>query len=335
MPYVRRSSMRRPAGARRAPARRTYRKKAPALTVKKRVPLARRSTVLANKRAIRSLSMRMYGCMQASLVHNDEALVVDDLHPLCFDLTDATQTTESPPQTGGAIYQYDGSTVPPAVQEVSHWDTPSNTNSNPFIQAWAHDRPDSGKYMLQSVSCVIGIEGRPSLSNCRIRIQVFRQKGYALPGNIPNTVVGESYRMPSALQHMNHMCDTTAAPNLLPKKYFTTVLDKWIVISSAPANVAGSGRHPTTLNKKYFRFKIRKPQLIKQKATFPNVQGPPQPDTPVPEPVGGYFGPLNRSLGSQLWCMVSSDDQNNGLHPGNVAITLSKYSEYRDPVGAY
>lgn len=315
----------------------SYRKKAPAITVKKRVPLARKRTVTRNTRAIKSLSMKMYGSLQCSLVKNDQVLTVNDLHPLLFDLTDATQKTIAPPQLGAGVYQLDSSLTPPAIAIVSNFETPSNVSSNPFIARWAADRPGSGKYMLMSTTCCISIEGRPSVTNTRVRIQVFRSKAWPLVSAPPLTppTPDQDQRLPDALIHLNHMCDTTASPNLLPRKYFTTVIDKWVVLNSAPANVVGNGRHPTTLNKKYFRFKIRKPQLVKQAITFPSIQGPDTPTAPVTEPDGGFYGPFQRSYGSHLWCMVSSDDQDNALHPGSVSIGISKYHEYRDPVGAY
>lgn len=336
MAYARRyrRNTRRPT---RRPHRRRARSMAPKVTVRKRVTLAKKSTVMRNKRAIRSLAMRMYGSLQCSLVRNDQVLTVDDLHPLLFDLTDATQKTIAPPQLGAGVYQLDSSLTPPAIAIVSNFETPSNVASNPFVARWAADRPGTGKYLLKSTTCCISIEGRPSVTNTRVRIQVFRSKAWPLvsaPPIVPPTP-DQDQRLPDALIHLNHMCDVTAKPNLLPRKYFTTLIDKWVVLNSAPANVVGVGRHPTTLNKKYYRFKIRKPQVIKQAITFPSIQGPDTPTTPVSEPDGGFYGPFNRSYGSHLWVMVSSDDQANALHPGSVSIGISKYHEYRDPVGAY
>lgn len=337
MPYGKsyRRSTRRPY---RRPARRPARQKGPALTVKKRIPLARKSTAMANKRAIRSLSMRMYGSLQCSLVKNVEVLKCDTLHPLLFDLSDATQVTLNPPAQGGRIWQR---LFTPAgtVSMVSAFQTPPTVATNPFINRWANDRPGSGKYLLEHSTVCIELEGRPNLTNTRVRIQVFRAKGSALVPNVA-TAPTDSLILPEAMIHFKHMADVSANPNLLPRKYFTTVYDKWVVISSAPANTPlspGPGtvsKHPTTLNKKYVRFSIKRKQLVKQSISYPVVQDV-SPATPVPELPGGFYGPKNRSISQPLWCLISCDDSEDANHPGTLSVGISKYQRFRDPVGAY
>lgn len=313
-------------------------KKGPAITVKRRVPLAKKRSVVRNTRAIKSLSMRLYGSLQCSLVKNSEVLKCDNLHPLLFDLSDATQITTNPPAQGGAIWQR---LFTPAgtVSPVSRWQTPPTVAPNPFINRWANDRPGSGKYLLESSMLVCELEGRPNLTNTRVRIQVFRAKASALVPNVA-TAPTDSLILPEAMIHFKHMAEPTAAPNLLPSKYFRTIYDKWVVISSAPANTPlapGPGtvaKHPTTLNKKYVRIAVRRKQLVKQSITYPVIQDV-TPPTPVPELPGGFYGPKNRSISSPCWVLISTDDSEDANHPGSLSVSLSKYQKFRDPTGAY
>lgn len=321
---------------RRPNIRRTYRKKTPAITVKKRVPLARKRTVMANTRAIKSLSKRMYGSIQCSLVKNVENLRVDQTHPILWDISDATCVTITPAQQGGGIYQRQF-VAPNDVAIVSHFQSPPNLASNPFTKKWQIDRPGSGKYLLEHVNMVICLEGRPNLGNKRVRFQVFTAKGSALVPN-PASAPSDSLVLPDALEYLNHLADFSASPNLLPAKYFRTLYDRTVVINSAPANTPITGgtqaTHPTTLNKRYIRFSYRRPRLITQSTTYPVVQSLAN-ATPVTELTGGWYGPLNRSLNSPVWAIISCDDTDSALNPGSLSVTISKYSKWRDPTGAY
>ncbi len=328
MPYVRRSSMRSSARPRRPMPRRPYRKKGPSVTVKRRVPIARKRSVLANKRAIRSLSMRMYGSIQKCCVTSNRILVPTAAKPLLMEMSDFTRVTAPPEYEhnahGGYIYSLDAAG---ALTTVANWEIPplANVSTNPYMQ-FNSDIVDGGKYLALSNYVTFEVEGRPHVSNVRVRFQVFTQNMRA----VYNTDAASSdFALPESLIHMKNLA-SFASGNFLPKKFFRCTFDKTLFINSS--SVAVAGQHGTTANKKYITvpYHPRGGKLVRQRITAPvnNTGG-----TTLPEPARGYFGPDVRSPGELQWLLISTDDTE--IDTDSISITVRSLRKWRDAQGAY
>ena len=308
-------------------------KTAPSVVVKKRVKLAKKSTVMRVQRGLRQLRMSQFGSVQRNVCILNEVLTPVALRPILFAVDDFTRETVGPPTTaGGAAYQrLDPTPVPPAdpVGAVAHWHTTPGAASDPFHQGYQDDIPNGGKYLAQYCRLTFELQGRPTLSNTRIRIQVFKQKMNAIysaaagqPGNM---------LLPDALIYLKHQA-SFASGHYLPGKFFHKMYDKTVIISSAPANITGVARHPTTMNKKYcsYTWRPRNGKCITQKYTNPNVQ-----NSTESEVAQGNFGPLQRNPGDIVWCLVSTDDDSSALNPGALSVLVKRLAVWRDPIGSY
>jgi len=279
---------------------------------------------------IRSLKTKMEGAIQCNLVQwrrND--LRPSNLHPLLFTLDDFTNLRPTSPTFGGAVYQTNALTG--NVDIVTNWELSPQTLGNPYLEKWQEDDPGGGKYRMLSNRIVLEVEGTPSLSNTRVRVQVFSLKADAFQ---LATSTANIMSMPDGLIHLKHMCDYSEQSNFLPGKFFKKYLDKQIVINSEPAST--SGTHPTTLNKKYISFKIapKGGKLVTQGITYPPVQGV-QPDPALVEPSGGWYGPLNRQVGQVLYCLVSTDYPYENGQVSKVSVKCSSFRKWRDLSGSY
>jgi hypothetical protein len=325
-----RFSKRSSARSARRPARRSYRKKGPAVTVTKRVPIARKRTVMRNTRAIARLRTQMAGSVQANLVswtENDQR--VNNEHPILFELDNFTIQRTTPFISDGAAVWQQGSTTP-GIDEVSHYKLADNTTSNPFAFRWSEDDVGGGRYTMLMSKTVLRFEGAEPLNNVRIRIQVFSQKSQKhIPALTPLTT-----SMPDALVHLKNMCDFTAKPNLLPTKYFKVYHDKTIFINS---DKSGDTKG-TTKNVFYHTITIKPKggKRVTQGITYPPIQDV-RPD-PATAPAGGWYGPLNRPSNQPLFCLISSDyvfDVTDVPIQGPVKVSCSQYRKWRDISGAY
>lgn len=319
--------MRRPPYRRRRFARRTYRKKGPAVTVKRRVPLARKRTVSKLMRSVRSLRMTQYGSIQKCCVVSDEILTPTNLKPLLMDLSDFTRVTEAPEYDaahGGWIYTLDNAGD---LLEFAKWKVPplANVDTNPFM-GFNNDIVDGGKYLAMSNYVTLQVEGRPNVSNVRVRFQVFQQNMNAIY-NTDSTAT--DFALPESLIHMKNLATFTSGV-FLPKKFFRVMYDKTIVLNSS--SVADEGQHGTTLNKKYVTipWRPRGGKLVRQKFTAPinNVNS-----ATLPEPDRGYFGPDVRNPGELVWLLISTDDTT--LSTNAIQITAKSLRCWRDAQGSY
>ncbi len=257
---------------------------------KKKTPRAQSRYVAkqtnTNTRAIERLRMQSYGSIQRNFVHFADVVTVRDTRPILFDLMNFTKE-ESPTQLGGLVYQQDASA---AVAAVTHFKTPPTLAGNPFHAGYNSDSVGGGRYLAIKATTVINIYGRPNLSDCRVRVQVFSVKA----GNtIPNlsTLPQDNMVLPAALGNLQYMASPVQG-NYLPSNRFKTYVDKWIYLNSSKTNASVKG---TTANSTYCRFTIapKGGKLCMQQFTSPNVQGDPTADQD--------FGPLNVGISEPLW----------------------------------
>lgn len=308
-----------------------------AVRVPKRKNTARtgaRSRALAintNRAMIRSLRNQMHGAIQCNLCEwTAPILRIYDKYPILFSLDDFTHRETTPVAVnGGAVYQVNF--VSGNLTQVSNWTIATGTAGNPYLERWQLDNPGGGKYQMLMNKVMLEVEGRPALSNCRIRVQVFACKSKAF---IPTSTASQIQTLPDGLQHLNYMANFSANPNLLPRKYFKTYMDKTIIVNSEPAGT--SGTHPTTLNKKYIPITIapKGGKTVTQAITFPPVQDV-VPNPAPGEPSGGWYGPANRGSGEILWCLVSTDEPFDPNEPSPVNLRCSSYRKWRDISGSY
>jgi len=334
MPYARRTTYRKRSYYRRRSTKSTYRKKGPAVTVKKRVKIARKSTVMRNRSMITSLRNQMRGPIQ----HNFCELTTPVLRftartPLLFCMDDFTHREALPvPVNGCPVYQTDP--VSGNVNQVSYWKLVDNTQLNPYLERWQGDNCAGGAYHAISNKCLLEFTSRIGLNNVRIRIQMFYMKQRRL---IRTTSAASLMGMPDGLPHLTDLANFTANPNVLPKQFFTVVHDKTIMINSMPAS--SSGVHPTTSNKRFVpvTFAPKGGRRISQAVTFPPVQDV-VPSPNLGEPTGGWYGVNNRSnIGGMCWLLLSCDIPYDPT-PGAISpleCSISSYRRFRDPVGSY
>lgn len=335
MPYARRTYTRRKSAYRRSTKpRSSIRKKGPAVTVKKRVRIARKSTVMRNRRAITRIRNQMRGPIQCNLVDLSEGVLrITDRQPLLFAMDDFTHREATPTAVnGGVIYQPDP--VSGNVLNASYWKIVDATNLNPYMERFQTDNVGGGAFHLLSNKVVLEVTSRTGLNNVRVRIQMFVMNAQNL---IRSTSTAGLMAMPDGLVHLDGLANFSANPNILPRKFFKTYLDKTVYVNSQPAS--SSGVHPTTGNKKYvvINLKPKNGKKVTQAVTFPPVQDT-QPNPALGEPAGGWYGPNNRGKGDICWCIVSTDYPYVPTVPPSVSpveIKMSSYRKWRDPVGSY
>jgi len=268
-------------------------------------------------RKIESVRMAAYGSIQRNFVKFADIMTVSETRPILWDIMDFSKE-ESASNIGGLVYQQDAAG---AVAGATHWQVPPTLATNPFHDGYNNDSVGSGKYLAISATTVIKLEGRPNLSNARVRVQVFGVKATQL---VPNTSTAplDNMILPSAMSNFHHMATPTFG-NYLPSNRFKTYVDKWCYLNSSKTNADIKG---TSANTKYIRFTI-KPQggkLCIQQFTLPNIQGNQNVDD---------FGPTNIPLGQPLWCLISCDD--SSADADRCTVDCSTVRTWRDPTGQY
>ena len=313
---------------RRAPIRRKPR--GPAIKTKKtvRIAVAKKSRVDRNARAISRLRMSLHGPLQKNMVVTSSLMNPSSLKPLLFDLTDFTRSDPitNLPQHGGYVWSLNNAG---AAINVSGWQIPPLAGSNVFTRGFQQDKVNGGQYMALSNYVTIELEptNTSGISNCYVRVQVFRVK----PNRTYNyTNPGEDVEFPKALSQCKHLAEF-ASGCYLPQKFFHVYTDKTVVFNSRSANnnLTPSG----TLNKKYVRVKLPHRKLIKQRVTGPETQSLPNVQNQLPEPAEGYFGPTERNQGDMIWCLISCSDRDDNLP--NVSCKMRSLRCWRDPTGGY
>lgn len=306
---------------RRRPAR-PYRKAAPTLTVKKRIPLARKRTVAKNTRAIKRLKNSQHGSLQQAFHRMHTHVVPIARSPVLFDMLDFTLDHPSSSGTniqGAGFYQVNGGTL----QRVSYWDRANLTSIY-----WAGsntDSVDTGKYLAAWMDYTISIEGSGGLDDTRVRVDIFTAKSgplFAQVAGSPNLL------LPTSLDQLNNIAEPEL--NQLNPKYFKKVYTKVVYFNSRTdvASTVTQGATQFTPNKRYVKFRCAPNKVCKQVLTNPTVQGSPE-EANVPD---GSFGPLNVPINQPLWCLLSTDDR-SALTGDAVHITISRQIKWRDAVG--
>lgn len=272
--------------------------------------------------------MSQYGNIQKCCVVGSDICVPTSSQPLLLDMTDFTRTYAPPEYDhnahGGYIYSLDGVGV---LNRPAHWEIPplATVATNPF-QQFNNDIVDGGKYLAIANYLTVKLEGRPQLSNVRVRFQVFNMNMNAIYASPPVT---PTPTFPAALTHMKNLATFTSG-NFLPKKFFRKSFDKTVLLNSA--SVPSQGAHGTTANVKYVRipWKPRGGKLVRQRITAPtNNTGA----TNLPEPLNGYFGPDVRNPGELQWLLVSTDD--TASTTPSVQVTFKSLRIWRDAQGSY
>lgn len=331
MPYARRTSSR--------PTRRSYRNRStgatPKVSVTTKVPLAKKSAVMRNKRAIKSIRSALEGSIQKQLVNwTENDLRVSSTSPLLLavDSFDIQRTTPYVAE-GAPVYQENQ--LNQAIQEVSHYDVTTQAVNNPFLERWNEDGPNGGKMRVLSNRMTFLIEGKPALSNVRVNFTMFRCK---VRNNIPSTVSTQETNFPAALKHMHHMADYAKITNQFPSLYFEKLYSRTVVMNSQTTSGAAG---PQQLNRKYVRINYapKGGRMIYQGITYPAGQD--TAPTPIsPEPRSGWWGADNRSQRSMTWLLISSDTawvvpDPGQPDPNKCSISCSQLRTWRDVQGAY
>ena len=284
--------------------------------------MAKRSTVLANKRAISQLKMAMHGPLQSNMVVGVDVVSPSTLQPVLFDLTDFTRSdlATTPARTGGKIWTLNSTGQP---VEATRWQLPPLAGTNSFTLGFQGDQVNGGSYMALSNYVTIEAEATAAsgISNAYLRVQVFSYKPQRTYDQTSNT------SMPDALTQMKHLAEF-ASGCFLPRKFFKIYSDQTIVFNSRSA--AGQLSPSGTLNKKYIRVKMPHRKLVKQQITAPEVQSP-NVQTPIPEPGQGFFGMSQRAKTEPIYCLISCDDRDQNLP--NIQCTLRSLRTWRDPTG--
>lgn len=314
-----------------------YRKKAPAVTYRKRVPVARRSTVRRNTMMIRHLRQKTYGNIQKCLVTGvEEWNTFTNDRPLLFALDDFSRQTDTSTgsilQDGCAIWQKNLTLG--TIDEVNHFKIVNSAANNPFLE-FCNDEVGGGKYLMLSNQLMLTIEGpQNGAKHMRFRITVFAQKFQNYTPTDPNEY------LPEALVYLKDMAKPQVG-NMMPRKSFSVYYDKTFSLNSKVANSqpAGERVHPTTTNKVYKRINIRpnrgRGKVVQQRNTYPPIQGV-RPSPTQTEPDGGWWGPANRN-GQILWCLVSTDHTDDDPTEDDLRPKVSILSKrtWRDQSGSY
>ncbi len=274
--------------------------------------------------------MSQYGSIQKNCVVGSGILAPTSVSPLLLDLSDFTRkydpTEYESASHGGYIYSLD--TTAGTLTQPANWVIPplAVTATNPF-QQFNNDIVDGGKYLAMANYLTVKLEGRPQLSNVRVRFQVIQQNMNAVYNSTPNNP--QEPLLPDALIHLKNLATFTSG-NYLPKKFFRCTFDKTVLMNSA--SVPSQGAHGTTANIKYVRipWKPRGGMLVRQRLTAPTSNTG---STTLPEPDRGYFGPDVRNPGQMHWLLISTDE--NPANTPTLQVTLKSLRIWRDAQGSY
>lgn len=319
------SSMRRASGRpiRRRRAR-TYRPKGPSVVKKTRVAVARKSTVMRNTRAIRSLRMTQHGSIQKGFHRISTHVTPIQRYPVLFNMLDFSVNHTNSAGTlvpSGPFFQYSGG----ILQSVATWDRAQFTNNNPFYLEEYSDSPDTGKILASYMDYHFAIEGDSALDETRVRLDIFYQRSNCL---YARTAAAGSLLLPSSLNYFDNIA--TPELNQINPKYFKKIYTKVLYFNSRSSEETSleDGKTQFTPNKRYVRFRMKPNRLIQQVLTNPPVQGTNEAVLP-----NGSWGQLNTPLNQQLWCLISTDDQ-SALVGDAVKVNVSRRVSWRDPVGS-
>lgn len=306
--------------------KRSYHKKAVAVPkVKRTARKYTRSNALAINRLskkVQWLSEARYGAVQRNF-QTTNAMTPLAAQPILTDIMDFTCRRAT---TAGANFGQFNSTGT-AINNVGNW-TPS---TNLFHAAQNLDLPDTGKYLALSCHVTLRFQAVPSITDCRVRVDLFSVKASA----IPTTITGQPiFAMPSGLLQLINLANPELN-KLGGNPYLKVWATKWLYLSSSrnmvPGTGAGQAAGPAvTGNSGYLSFNI-KPK--KGKLRTQEITAPWSPGDPVALTDGNY-GPFNIPQADPLFLLISSSDTSVTGTPANaVTVQMSRTVRWRDPIG--
>ncbi len=275
------------------------------------------------KKDVAYLKRARHGALQQNSQNSTVTMVPTADYPIITDLTDFTCYRDAlvqppvPARTGCRFYQW---SVAGLVSAGNY--SVQDYVGNPYWANQNYDQVDTGKYLPVSAHYTVRVEGRPSLDNTRVRIQVFQARASTI---IPPSNQNDLLTLPNSLVHLANMADPTI--NKLNPIFFKEYkkLGKWMFINSTKTDGDTKG---TTGNIFYHKFSIHPKKPKYQAVTLPNT-----PNDPAIEPGDGQFGPLQCSPDSPLWMLISTDD-GSALSGDQVTVRVSRRVVWRDAIGS-
>ena len=306
---------------------RHHRKKAVAVPKRKKTmrKYTRSNAMAINKlsRQVRYLQQSKYGSIQRNFQLSN-LMIPFASRPILTDIMDFSCRRAN---TAGANFaQYDTQT-PAVLQTVGNW-TPS---TNLFHADQNIDVPDTGKYLAMSCHVTMRFQAVPSITDCRVRVDLFSIKSRA----ITSVQVGQPiFAMPAALQQLTNLANPELN-KLGGNPYIKVWSTKWLYLSSSqnrqqlPAGAQAAGP-AVTGNSGYLSFTI-KPKRGKLRNQL--VTAPSQPQDPESFQDGNW-GPFQVPQDEPLFLLISCSDQNAIGPPANtVSVQCSRTVRWRDPIG--
>lgn len=305
-------------------------------------------------RAVRAAKMAGYGPLQTNYQIASRALVPIASLPVLTPLNDFTCNRDPGSVSEGCpFYQYNvGGTLTVGGMYTTQLAPPSV-----FHGDYNKNRPgEKGQYFPVRAEYSVQIVGNPNLDNTHIRFDMFTQKVRPI---VQSIVAGNSKALPQALNSLTHMA-SGGVMNRLSPYYFKKYWSKTFFMNSSKTNAATKG---TTGNVIRFKFSIHGKYPVKMLTIPPN----PVPDTTVNQALedalnehidhsdhssaeddadagvdASFTTPLNyrfdnTALGSQLWLLISTDDETTLPVPpelsDQVNVRISRKVIWRDYQG--
>lgn len=299
----------------------------PALTVRRKVPLATKREVSRNRASIARVKMMMYGSLQKNLVRADRMnMVFDSDRPILFSMDDFTRknTDGISNDLGGRVYQK--GLVSGSIDAIASFQRTTPVVSSPYHEDWNDDTCSSGKYKLRSNRMTLVFDSAAGIQDCYIKVQFIRQKFNRF------TIAHDDQVFPDGILHLTDLARPEVGNNL-PVKYFQVLQTRRCYINSEKTGVTkGTTGNIKRVNMSYAP---KGGKLIKQLTTYPPVQGV-RPDPALPEVEGGWFGPSNRGGGSIIWCLISTNHvQTDPQAPTGPRVSITQLRSWFDSVGGY
>lgn len=277
-------------------------------------------------RQVKSLQMQRFGSVQRNFQLSN-VMVPFATRPILTDIMDFSCRR---PSTAGANFaQYDGGVPTNVLQTIGNW-TPS---TNLYHADQNLDLPDTGKYLALSCHVTMRFQATPSVTDTRIRVDLFSIKGKG----ITSVPLGQPvFAMPNGLLQLNNLANPELN-KLGGNPYIKVWSTKWLYLSSSrnagPTPGAGA-QNPgpaVTGNSGYISFTI-KPKGGKLRNQL--ITAPDTPDDPTAL-TDGNWGPFNVPQDEPLYMIISCSDA-SALGPpvaNTVSVQCSRTVRWRDPIG--
>ena len=328
MPYARfarRRSTRR--STRMRPAH--YRKKAVAVPKAKRTvrKYTRSNAMAINRlsRQVKYLQQAKYGSIQRNF-QTSNLMIPFAERPILTDIMDFSCRRAT---TAGANFAQYNTASPPVLTTVGNW-TPS---TNLYHADQNLDIPDTGKYLALSCHVTMRFQAVPSITDCRVRVDLFSIKSKA----ITSVPIGQPvFAMPNGILQLTNLANPELN-KLGGNPYIRVWSTKWLYLSSSQnrAPAPGGAQNPgpaVTGNSGYLSFTIR-PNHGKGKLRNQLITAPATPQDTVAS-LDGNWGPFQVPQDEPLFLLISCSDVNATGPPANsVSVQCSRTVRWRDPIG--